>query len=181
MVSSCSLNPCTARLRRAGIASTSSSTLLQSLRIWRVKRSSCRYSRWRFRSPSIPRWRTAWAMAITRLRTLRVRSRTLRFSPPALPAIFFMVRVNTRAPVTQQTAVGRIVNIGFHYGRVHPHPFSLNHSPIPGQSYDSILQFRDGLRANHLSQSHQSLGVRHLLHPDPTEAAIHHVGAHLPL
>src|SRR5215469_4216039 len=94
--------------------------------------------------------------------------------------LFHGPRQHSRA-VTQQTAVGRIVNVGFHHGGVHPHPSPLNHSPLLRYGHDAIVQFRDGLRAYHLSQSHQRLGVRNLLHPDPTEAAIHHVGSHLPL
>ena len=37
-------------------------------------------------------------MAMTRLLTLPVRSRTFRSRPPAFCSIFFIVRVNTRAP-----------------------------------------------------------------------------------
>src|SRR6266700_2458341 len=81
-----------------GRASTSWNTLRESLRICRVKRSSWRYSSLRFSSPSVPLWRKACPIAITRLVTLRIRSRTFRFSPPALCSIFFMARVRTRAP-----------------------------------------------------------------------------------
>src|SRR6266566_6249725 len=89
MASNRSLSPLTSLRHRGGRASTSWNTLRESLRICRVKRSSWRYSSLRFSSPSVPLWRKACPIAITRLVTLRIRSRTFRFSPPALCSIFF--------------------------------------------------------------------------------------------
>ena len=51
-------------------------------------------ARFAFRAQS----RSTRAIASTRLRMLRMRSRTLRFRPPDLDSIFFIVRVSTRAP-----------------------------------------------------------------------------------
>src|SRR5437879_6459147 len=73
-------------------------TRRESLRICRVNRSSCPYSRGRFSSPSVPLCRKASPMAITFLVTLRIRLRTFRLSPPTFWSIFFMIRLSTRAP-----------------------------------------------------------------------------------
>jgi len=98
IVSSRSLKWRTLLRRRAGSTSTSCNTRRESWRICRVTCSSWRYSFVRFNSPSGPLWRKAWAIAITRLLTVRIRLRTFFFSLPTVPSIRCMVRVSTRAP-----------------------------------------------------------------------------------
>src|SRR5258708_1117098 len=63
---------------------------------------------------------------------------------------------------------------------VHPHFSPLNHTPLLGQGHNPIMQLTDSLRPDRLSQTHQRLGVRHLLPTDPAEAAIHHVRPYFP-
>src|SRR5207302_8791954 len=82
--------------------------------------------------------------------------------------------------IVQQSTVGRVVNVTLHHRRVHPHLSPLNHTPLLGQGHNPIMQLTDSLRPDRLSQTHQRLGVRHLLPTDPAEAAIHHIRPHFP-
>src|SRR6266850_447984 len=179
-VSNCSPSPRTPRRRGAGRVSTSCNPRRESLRICRVNRSCCPYSRWRFSSPSVPLCRKASPMAITFLVTLRIRLRTFRFRPPTFCSICFMVPRQPPRPIVQQSTVGRVVNVTLHHRRVHPHLSPLNHTPLLGQGHNPIRQLTDSLRPARLSQTHQRLAVRHLLPTDPAEAAIHHILPYFP-
>ena len=58
-------------------------------------------------TPASPLRRAAIATPITFLRTVRMRSRTLVFNPPAAAAISFTSRVNTRDP-----SPSRLLSVG---------------------------------------------------------------------
>jgi hypothetical protein len=95
---------------------------------------------------SRPWWRNAWAIAITRLVTLRFRSRIFFFSPPVFCAIFFIVSRQYTRPVVQQAAVGRIVNVGLHYCGVHPHLASTDDVALLRHGHQSVMQLANRFR-----------------------------------
>lgn len=72
------------------------------------------------------------------------------------------------------------MNVGLHHRRVYPHLASLDHVALSCQCHNPIMQLAQRFRANRLPQAHQRFCVRYLLHPDPAEAAVHHIGPTFP-
>src|SRR5262249_34051761 len=64
--------------------------------------------------------------------TLRLRSRSFVPTAPAIRVIFFHGADQRPNPISQQGAVGRMVNVGFHHSRIyaHPSPWRDLHHPL---------------------------------------------------
>jgi hypothetical protein len=83
--------------------------------------------------------------------------------------------------ILQQTAIGGVMNIGFHDRPIYPHFAAVYHLALLCHRYHPVVQLADGLWTNRLTEPHQSFGIGHLLHANPAKRAIHRVGSHFPL
>src|SRR6202011_1130580 len=81
--------------------------------------------------------------------------------------------------VPQQTTVGRIMNVGFHYRRIHPQLPSPRHPSLLRQFHPPLMQLLYDFRSDQLPQPCQGLSVRHFFISDPGKGAIHQIGPHL--
>ncbi len=84
-------------------------------------------------------------------------------------------------PVSQQATVGRIVNVGFHHGRIHAHAPTLNHFVLQRQRHHSLMNLFDDIRTQSTGLTAQSLGIRHFGGADARELPVNQIGAHFPL
>lgn len=63
--------------------------------------------------------------------------------------------------IPQQTAIGRIVNVGFDHGRVHAQLSTLHYTVLPRHRHQSFVQIADHFRPDHLPNARQRLRIWH--------------------
>ena len=80
--------------------------------------------------------------------------------------------------VPQQTAVGRIVDVGFHHRGIDPQLSPTRHSLFLRQLHDPLVQLLDHFRPHELPQPRHGLGSGHFAVSHPRKRAIHQIGAH---
>lgn len=81
-------------------------------------------------------------------------------------------------PVTQQRAVGRVMDVGLHHRRIHTHSASLRHPLLLRDLHDPVVDLSDCLPIHSQAPAPHRLGVRHLAAAHTGEVAIHQIGAH---
>ena len=91
-----------------------------------------------------------------------------------------MTRVNT-GPITQQTAISRIVDIGFHHRGVDAHTFPFDDPVLHRDCNYASMQIRNHIGSDDLPKPSQCLRIRHLLCADPGECPVHQIGPDFPL
>src|SRR5882724_1867535 len=82
--------------------------------------------------------------------------------------------------IAQQNTIGRVVDIGFYHGGVHPRFVAADHLLSLGLSDDALVQLLHDRGAQQQSQLAESLGVWHPVMPNACELAIDQIGAHFP-
>src|SRR5580658_3295478 len=83
--------------------------------------------------------------------------------------------------VPQQTAVGRIVDIGFHHRGIDPQLSPTRHSLFLRQLHDPLVQLLDHFRPDELPQPRHGLGIGHFAVSYSRKRAIHQIGPHFSL
>ena len=81
-------------------------------------------------------------------------------------------------PVSQQRAVGRMVDVRLHHRRIHPHSASRYRPLLLRDLHHSVVNPLDRVRIHSQAPAPHGLRVRRLAAAHAREVAIHQVGAH---
>src|SRR6516165_653307 len=87
-------------------------------------------------------------------------------------------RQDTHA-ISQQRAVGRIMDVALHHGRVHAHPRAGNDPVVLRYLDHPLMDLPEHLGSHCHTPPPHGLGVRHLATADTRKVAVDQVGAHL--
>jgi hypothetical protein len=82
-------------------------------------------------------------------------------------------------PVSQQGAVGRMVNVGFHHRRVHAHPSSGRHAFFESYFHHPLVNLLEHLRPERHPPAAHRFGIRHFAAADAGKVAVHQIGSQL--
>ena len=83
--------------------------------------------------------------------------------------------------IPQQSAVGRVVDVGLHHSRVHTHPSSRGYTFVSGYCHDPRLNLLEHLRTERQAPAAHRLRIWRLGAAHMGKVPIYQVGAHLAL